>query len=399
MSMDRNAQISPTTHDGPPKAGPAVSWADAGVGLAILTALALVAFNVHSNMAAAGIQPGFSFLGQQAGFDLSESLIPYSANDSYLRAIFAGLANTIAVAAASLVIACAVGLLLGLLSVSAAPLARLFALAYVELFRNLPKILVLLVIFVAAVNGLPAVRQALVLGPLTISNRAIYLPWLAEDPRNAAWLAASVLLVPALLWLWMRHVARRQARTGGRGLALPVALAITVAVPAALAVVLGAPLAVSWPQLEGFSVNGGMALSIQFCTVALALGLYHGAQIAEVLRGGIEAVPGGQIEAAAALGLKRGQTTRLVIVPQVLRAVVPPLNNQFANLLKNTSISIAVGYSDLMSVAGTAINQTFRPLETMLITMSIYLLICVALTGALNHWSARIRAREGRGAR
>ena len=179
----------------------------------------------------------------------------------------------------------------------------------------------------------------------------------------------------------------------------PIALALSVAVPTVLAVALGAPLGLSWPALEGFSVKGGVALSIQFCTVAVALGLYHGAQIAEVLRGGIEAVPQGQIEAAAALGLKGGQTTRLVVVPQVLRTVVPPLNNQFANLLKNTSISIAVGYSDLMSVAGTAINQTFRPLETMLITMAIYLLLCLALTGALNHWSARIRAREGRGSR
>jgi general L-amino acid transport system permease protein len=397
--MDQNLQTPHAVQDGPPRTGPVVSWSDIGVGLAILAAFALIAYNVHSNMLAAGIEPGFAFLTQQAGFDLSETLIPYGANDSYLRAILAGLANTIVVALASLVIASLAGLLLGLLSVSKAPLARLFALAYVELFRNLPKILVLLVIFVAAVNGLPAIRQALVLGPFTISNRAIYLPWLSKDPRNTLWLVACLLLVPLLVWLWVRRVARRQALVGRRAPVWPVALALSIAVPAVLAVALGAPLGLSWPALEGFSVKGGVALSIQFCVVALALGLYHGAQIAEVLRGGIEAVPNGQIEAAAALGLKGGQTTRLVVVPQVLRTVVPPLNNQFANLLKNTSISIAVGYSDLMSVAGTAINQTFRPLETMLITMSIYLLLCLALTGALNHWSARIRAREGRGSR
>ncbi len=397
--MDPKLQTSHARQDGPPKTGPAVSFSDITVGFAILAIFAIVAFNVHSNMTAAGIQPGFGFLFQQAGFDLSETLIPYGANDSYLRAILAGLANTIAVAAASLLIASFAGLLLALLSVSAAPVARLFALAYVELFRNLPKILVLLVIFVAAVNGLPAIRQALVLGPFTISNRAIYLPWLAADPRNTLWLLASLLLVPALIWLWARSAARRQALTGRRMPVLPVALALCIGVPSALAIVLQAPLGLSRPVLQGFSVEGGMAWSIQFCTVALALGLYHGAQIAEVLRGGIEAVPKGQIEAAAALGLKGGQTTRLVVVPQVLRTVVPPLNNQFANLLKNTSISIAVGYSDLMSVAGTAINQTFRPLEIMLITMSIYLLLCLVLTGALNHWSARIRAREGRGAR
>jgi general L-amino acid transport system permease protein len=397
--MDRKLQIPHAPQDGPPKARPVVSLADIGVGLAIVAGIAVIAFNVHSNMLAAGIQPGFAFLTQQAGFDLSETLIPYGANDSYLRAILAGLANTIVIAIASLVIASLAGLLLGLLSVSSAPVSRVFALAYVELFRNLPKILVLLVIFVAAVNGLPAIRQALVLGPFTISNRAIYLPWLSEDPRNSLWLLASIFLVCALVWLWVHHAARRQALTGQRLPVLPVALAVCLAVPTVLAIVLDAPLALTWPTLAGFSVEGGVALSIQFCTVALALGLYHGAQIAEVLRGGIEAIPKGQIEAAMALGLKSGQVTRLVVVPQVLRTIVPPLNNQFANLLKNTSISIAVGYSDLMSVAGTAINQTFRPLETMLITMSIYLLLCLALTGVLNHWSARIRAREGRGAR
>ena len=397
--MDTKPQVPPIAQSAPPRAGPSLSFADAGVGLAILAAFALIAFNIHSNMTAAGIQPGFAFLTQQAGFDLSETRIPYGANDTYLRAILAGLANTIVVAAASLVIACLAGLVIGLLSVSAAPVARLFALAYVELFRNLPKILVLLVIFVAAVNGLPAIRQALVLGPFTISNRAIYVPWLADDPRNTLWFLACLLLVPGLVWLWARQAARRQALTGRRAPVLPVAIGLAVLVPALLALALDAPLGLSWPTLQGFSVKGGFALSIQFCTVAVALGLYHGAQIAEVLRGGIEAVPRGQIEAAAALGLKTGQTTRLVIVPQVLRTIVPPLNNQFANLLKNTSISIAVGYSDLMSVAGTAINQTFRPLETMLITMSIYLLLCLALTGALNRWSARIRAREGRGTR
>jgi general L-amino acid transport system permease protein len=397
--MDPKQKTFQISNVGPPKLRPLLSVSDIGVGLAILAAFALIAFNVQSNMTAAGIQPGFSFLNQQAGFDLSEKLIPYEADDSYLRAMLVGLANTIAVAAASLFIACVTGLLLGLLSVSSASLARHFALAYVELFRNLPKILVLLVIFVVAVNGLPPVRDALVLGPFTISNRAIYLPWLSEDPRNTVLVMASVIFVPVAIQLWMRHAGRRQALTGERIRALPAAFALCVVIPALFATLIGAPLGLSWPELEGFSVEGGIGLSIQFCTVAAALGLYHGAQIAEVLRGGIEAMPKGQIEAAAALGLKRAQVTRLIIVPQVLRNVIPPLNNQFVNLLKNTSISLAVGYSDLMSVAGTAINQTFRPLEIMLLTMSIYLLLCVALTSSLNYWSERIRTREGRGAR
>lgn len=384
---------------GPPRVKRPFPVVDCLIGGGLLLVLAFIAINVRANMTAAGMQPGFGFLWQQAGFDLSESLIPYNAEDSYLRAILAGLVNTLFVSAVSLILACVVGLAVGLVSVGPSPLARLLALAYVELFRNLPKILILLVLFVVAVNGLPTLRRAIALGPVLISNRAIYFPWLAADPRNGIWLVLSLLLAATMATLWMRRAGRRQAATGKRPPVMPVLLALFLVVPAGLALLLQAPLQLSRPVLAGFAVEGGVGISIQFCAVVVTLALYHGAQIAEVLRGGIEAVPTGQMEAAAALGLTRGRTIRLVVVPQVLRTVIPPLNSQFANLLKNTSISIAVGYSDLMSVSGTAINQTFRPLELMLITMALYLLLCLGLTGVLNRWSDRIRAREGRGAR
>ncbi len=380
----------------PPREGFAIGLPDLALVAGLLAFFGAIAFNVYSNMVAAGIRPGFGFLWQQAGFDLSETLIPYDAGDTYLRAIAAGVANTLVVAAASLMIACLVGLFAGLVSVSPSRAARLLALGYVELFRNLPKILVLLVIFVVAVNGLPAIRQAFQAGPLLISNRAIYLPILVDDPLNRWWLALSILLTVPAIWLWVLYAAGRHARTGRRGPVLSVSLALAAFIPFAAAYALDAPLGLSWPRLEGFAMRGGVSFSTQFCTVALALGLYHGAQIAEVIRGGIEAIPRGQIEAAAALGLSGGQRTRLIVVPQVLRAVVPPLNNQFVNLLKNTSIAIAVGYSDLMSVAGTSINQTFRPLELMVVTMAIYLAMCLALTGIVNNWSSRLRKREGR---
>lgn len=369
---------------------------DGLIGCGVLLVLAFIAVNIHANMTAAGMQPGFGFLWQQAGFDLSESLIPYSADDSYLHVILAGLVNTLFVSAVSLCAACVIGLAVALVSVGPSPLARLLALAYVELLRNLPKILILLVLFVVAVNGLPTLRHAIALGPVLVSNRAIYFPWLADDPRNGVWLVLSCLLVATMAWIWIRHAGRRQAATGTRPPVMPVLAAFGLAVPAGLAVLLQAPVQFTRPTLAGFTVEGGLGVSIQFCAVVATLALYHGAQIAEVLRGGIEAVPAGQVEAAAALGLARGRAIRLVVVPQVLRTVVPPLNNQFANLLKNTSISIAVGYSDLMSVSGTAINQTFRPLELMLVTMAIYLLLCLGLTGILNRWSDRVRTREGR---
>ena len=168
--------------------------------------------------------------------------------------------------------------------------------------------------------------------------------------------------------------------------------------PALAALAFDVPLALSRPELRGFDFSGGGRLSLQFVVVAVTLGLYHGAQIGEVVRGGIAAVPKGQIEAAAALGLDRRRAMRLVVLPQVLRIVIPPLGNQYVNLVKNTSIAIAVGYSDLMSVTGTTINQTFRPLEMMLLTMALYLALCLGLTTALNRWNRSLRRHgEGRG--
>ncbi|WP_378941363.1 amino acid ABC transporter permease [Mesorhizobium sp. ANAO-SY3R2] len=383
----------------PPPQKRRIAWVEVPVFVAILACFVFLGWNIYSNMRAAGIQPGFSFLWQQAGFDISESLIAYSANDTYLRAIAAGVLNTLLVAIASLVLACAFGLAVGLVSVSSSPVARVLALGYVELFRNLPKILVLLVIYIVAVNGLPAVRQAIQVGPLLISNRAIYFPWIEHDPLNVWSLGLSLILVMALATLWVRHATKRQALTGKHLPVWRVIAPLAVVMPLIIAWLVGAPRELSWPELQGFAIRGGGGLSIQFCAVAISLGLYHGAQIAEVIRGGIEAIPKGQIEAAKALGLRSGQTTNLIVVPQVLRMIVPPLNNQFVNLFKNTSIAIAVGYSDLMSVAGTTINQTFRPLEIMLVTMSIYLVFCLMLASSLNYWSDRIRAREGRAGR
>lgn len=372
--------------------------ADLALLLVLLAVIVLAAFDIYSNMRAMGMQPGFGFLLQQAGFDLSESVIPYSADSSYLRAILAGLLNTMVVSAVSLVLASLVGLLVALASVSSSAPARCLALGYVELFRNLPKILILLVLFVLAVNGLPPVRQALALGPILISNRALYFPVIAADPRQL-WLVAAMVVAIALCIAWRRWARRRRAATGRR---LPLLAAWAVIAAAVFGVAISAlhiPLRVSRPALAGFNIHGGLSLSLQFGALAMTLGLYHGAQIAEVLRGGIRAIPKGQYAAGLSLGLPPGHVARYVVVPQVLRIVVPSLNNQFVNLIKNTSIAIAVGYSDLMSVGGTIINQTFRPLEVMAVTMAIYLVLCLCLAGVLNAWNERLRRREGRSGR
>lgn len=378
----------------PDPAKPFALW-DVAVGIGVLVLLAVLVYNVFANMHAAGMVPGFGFLTQEAGFDVSESLIPFSSRDSYARVILTGLLNTLFLAAVSLLLANAVGLVVGLMSVSASLLGRLLAAAYVELFRNLPKLLILLVLYVAAVNGLPPVRQAISLGSVHISNRAINLPWIV--PHWEQWVIVGALIVAiGLAVVWQRTVRAVHARTGQRPPALAGHIVLLVGIPTLAAVVWQVPLDVSLPQLENFDFAGGGRVSLQFMVIAITLALYHGAQIGEVIRGGIEAVPAGQIEAARALGLRPWIVTRQIVLPQVLRIVIPPLGNQYINLLKNTSVAIAIGYSDLMSVAGTIINQTFRPLEMMLITMTIYLALCLVLAALLERGNRALRAEEVR---
>ncbi|WP_171060941.1 ABC transporter permease subunit [Poseidonocella sp. HB161398] len=352
--------------------------------LGVLAGLALAASNILRNMAAAGMAPSYGFLGQSAGFDVSEALIPYVSGDSYLRVIAVGVLNTLLLAAVSLVAATVVGVFVGLMSVSPSPVARAVARAYVEALRNFPKLLILLVLFVVAVTGLPHVREAVTLGPVVLSNRSLHLPVPVWDLRLAV-LAAALGLGAVAAGLLGRRGAPRPA----------TALAFLLP-PVAAVLVPGAGPGWSVPELAGFDYAGGVRVSLQFMVIAATLALYHGAQIGEVMRGGIEAVPAGQIEAARALGLPPSDRTRFVMLPQALRIIVPPMNNQYANLVKNTSVAIAVGYSDLMSVSGTIINQTFRPMEMMLLTMAAYLLICLAMTTWLNRVNDRLRLKEGR---
>ncbi|MFN4009591.1 MAG: amino acid ABC transporter permease [Pannonibacter sp.] len=364
------------------------------VGL-VLVGLALLGVNILFNMQAAGMTPGFGFLAQTAGFDLSESLIPYTPAASYARAIAAGVVNTLLLALACLALATTIGIAMGLVSVAPSPPGRVVATMFVELFRNLPKILVLLVIYVMAVRILPPVRDALSIGPVYLSNRSVYFPTIQPD-ASQIWLLLplSAAVIMSLCW---RHRARLHKQvTGQEWPVLPVALALLAGVPLMFAALTGVSLTLSYPEIERFDFTGGGRLSLQFLTVLLTLGLYHGAQIAEVVRGGIQAVPGGQVEAARALGLSPWNVTRLVVLPQVLRIVIPPMINQYVNLIKNTSIAIAVGYSDLMSVSGTIINQTFRPLEMMLITMGLYLGLCLLASSLLNRLNDRLQSQAKR---
>lgn len=363
------------------------------------TALALVVIaagyfahlNVTRNLAASGVAIDFGFLTREAGFDVSEQLIAYTPKDSYARVLLVGLFNTLLLAATTLVLSTAVGLAVGVALTSRNWLVRVLSRTYVEVLRNLPKLLIVLALYIAMVRGLPLVRAAWTLpGGALLANRGLYLPW-PEIPVGGAVLAAIFAVWAVATVVWARAVRRHQDLTGvRRPLALPSFLGLAVAL--AVANLTGAvDLHWSIPALKGFNIVGGAHLTVQFTALWVSLSVYHASQIAEIVRGGIVSVDKGQREAAAALGLRPGRVLSLIVLPQAIRVIVPPLGNQYLNLIKNTSIALAVGYSDLVGVMNTAVNQTFRPVELMLVVMGVFLAVNLTTAAALNWFAVATR--------
>jgi general L-amino acid transport system permease protein len=347
-------------------------------GLFVITlgvALTLIAWSVHNNLKSAGLELDFGVFWDSAGFDVSERLIPYDAGDSYARVIITGFLNTLLLALTSIITASILGVWVGFLSVSSRWSIRTLAWGFVELLRNQPKILVLLILFVVMVQTLPSVSSAWSIGGVVLSNRALLIPAiplgdgiliLGYVAAVLVWLRRRPHLTPSLLWSSLVIIA------------VAGWLLLRIEVP------------IDRPIREGFDYRGGLRISTQFLIMLLCLTLYHGAQIAEVVRGGIQAIPMGQIDAARALGLPPNRVRWLIIWPQTLRLIFPPLSNQYINTFKNTSIAIAVGYSDLMSVTGTMINQTFRPIEAMSVTIGLYMVSCLIIATGLNRLNHRL---------
>lgn len=350
--------------------------------------------NVHKNLSDVGIRVGYSFLREEAGFDVNESLIAYSASDSYARVLLVGFLNTLELSIFCIFGSTLIGVIMGIIRAGNNWLGSRLAMAYVELLRNLPKLLILLAVFVVLVNRLPVVRQAWnIFDCIYISNRAFYFPILIWNDGMIFVLSGIFLWLLASI-LWGRYVNRHQDNTGRR---LPLLLPISgllVAVLLLTTALFNVPYHFSTPILKVFDFAGGGRLSVQFVALAFTLSIYHGAQITELVRGGIQSIPRAQIEAAEALGLKPSRIIRLVILPQAIRMIIPPLGNQYLNLIKNTSIALAIGYSDLVSVMSTSIIQTFRPIELMSITMMIYLAISLVITSLLNWFNVKTEIVE-----
>jgi len=353
------------------------------------------AINARTNLQAQQITGGFGFLANTAGFGVNQSLIPYDESDSYGRVFFVGLLNTLLVAGIGVVLATVLGFLVGIARLSRNWLLARLAGGYVELIRNLPLLFQILFWYLAVLGTLPGPRQSISLwGGIFLNNRGLIVP-MPVAGKGATYVAGAFIfgvLATIALRSWEK---RRQARTGQRLPLLWAGFLLVIGLPLTILLAANFPIRFDTPELRGFNFVGGIRLIPEFVALLLALAIYTAAFIAEIVRAGILAVPRGQTEAALALGLRRGLTLRLVIVPQALRVIVPPLTNQYLNLTKNSSLAIAVGYPDLFAVfAGTTLNQTGQAIEIIGITMAVYLCISLLTSALMNWYNARIRVAE-----
>ncbi len=350
--------------------------------------------NTIRNLDARHIATGFGFLSHNAGIPIGEHLIPFDPSvNTYGRALAVGVLNTLKVAVVGVVLATILGTFIGIGRLSRNWLVARVTAVYVEGLRDIPVLLQLL-FWYGVLQTLPAPRQSFQLGGVVfLSNRGIKVPLL--DWQDADWwiLAAFMLGVAGTL-VWRRVAARRQEATGIRPPVWPVALGLLVGLPAIVWAALGAPFDVDVPVLRGFNFQGGGTISPEYGALLIGLVTYTAAYIAEIVRSGIQSVPAGQTEAAGALGLRPGEALRLVVLPQALRVIIPPLTSQYLNLTKNSSLAVAVGYQDVVSVASTTLNQTGQAIEGIALIMAVFLTISLSISLFMNWYNAHIALLE-----
>ncbi|MDG4557859.1 MAG: amino acid ABC transporter permease [Candidatus Contendobacter sp.] len=379
-------------------------WNDPQVRAIVFQAIALVATvafglyifdNTQANLRRLGIASGFGFLSSPSGFDIIQSLIPYSATSSYGRVFWVALLNTLLVSALGVVLATLLGFVIGVARLSRNWLISRLALAYIETFRNIPLLLQIFFWYFAVLRAMPAPRQSLSLGETVFLNiRGLYLP-APEIQTGFGWVLAAFGIAAVLTTLLARWARRRQRATGQQFPILSVALALLLGLPLLTFWLAGSPLAWQVPELQGFNFRGGLVIIPEMASLLLALTIYTATFIAEIVRAGIQAVSHGQTEASLSLGLTSSLTLRLIILPQALRVIIPPLTNQYLNLTKNSSLAAAIGYPDLVSAfAGTVLNQTGQAIECIAITMAVYLTISLLISLMMNWYNRRVALVE-----
>jgi general L-amino acid transport system permease protein len=352
--------------------------------------------NAVANMRARDIPMGFGFWNDVAGFDINLHLISYSNLSTYGRAFWVGLLNTLLIAVICIPLATLLGFAIGVARLSPNWLLSRFALVYTSVMRNTPLLLLLLFWYNAVLKSLPGPRQSISVGDVVfLNNRGLYLPMpLARD--SAVWFLGTVVASIALaigFRLWARC---RQDWTGAQTPTALVAAVLILGLPAIVTAVAGAPFTFDVARLSGFNLKGGLPIIPEMAALVFGLVTFTAAFIAETVRAGVLAVPAGQSEAAGALGLHRGLSIRLVVIPQAMRLITPPLTSQYLNIVKNSSLAVFIGYPDLVQIfGGTVLNQTQAAVQVMAITMGVYLAISLAVATALNAFNARY-ALKGR---
>jgi general L-amino acid transport system permease protein len=369
-------------------------WGGFALQLLFAAALVWVAYeivaNVRTNLETQRITSGFGFLRNTAGFDVSQSLIPYTGSDTYTRVFLVGLLNTILVSVISVFIATVIGFMVALGRLSPNWLVSRVAGGYVELIRNLPLLFHLLFWYLAVLQALPAPRQSIALFGSYLNNRGLVIPRPIPEPGLLAFMVALVVGIAAALGL--RHYARRLLFEKGRAILVwPYVLALVIGLPLLSTLVFGAPFVLEVPVLKGFNFAGGSRVIPELVALTVALSTYTASYIAEIVRAGILSVHKGQMEAGMSLGLYRGSVLRLIVVPQAMRVILPPLTNQYLNVAKNSTLAVAIGYPDLFSVfAGTTLSQTGQAIEILAITMGVYLMLSLITSAIMSFYGWRL---------
>ena len=364
------------------------------VGLVGLAVWYLVTTTMQ-NLETRRIASGFGYLEREAGLPIGETMISYAPTDTYFRALVVGLLNTLRVAIVGVILATILGTFIGIARLSKNFLIAKLASGYVEVMRNVPLLLQLL-FWYTLLQALPVARQSL--NPLPgvfLSNRGLYYPWIDWAPE--LWWGIGAFFAGIAATIVLRQWAHaRQVRTGQQFPVIWAALALIIVMPLIIGrLAFGAgPVPISVPELRGFNFQGGARVTPEFVALLVGLVTYTAGFIAEIVRSGILAVPKGQTEASSALGLKRGQSLHLVILPQAMRVIIPPMTSQYLNITKNSSLAVAIGYPDIVSVANTVLNQTGQAIEGIATIMAVYLTISLSISAFMNWYNRRIALKE-----
>ncbi|EGQ8518066.1 amino acid ABC transporter permease [Vibrio parahaemolyticus] len=351
--------------------------------------------NALNNLDARGIATGFGFLNQEAGFGIGLTLIEYNETYSYGRTFIVGLLNTALVSVLGIILATAIGFTMGVARLSTNWLVSRLAAVYIETFRNIPLLLQIFFWYFAVLQALPSARQSLNLGEAIFLNvRGLYFPAPVFNEGSGVVIAAFVigLIATISISIWARN---KQRLTGQQTPMGRIGLGLLVGLPLLVYFVSGMPISLEYPELKGFNFKGGISIIPELAALLLALSVYTAAFIAEIVRSGINAVSHGQTEAAMSLGLPRAKTLKLVVIPQALRIIIPPLTSQYLNLTKNSSLAMAIGYPDLVSVfAGTTLNQTGQAIEIIAMTMGVYLTLSLLTSALMNLYNRKVALVE-----